>query len=68
MATAKCDNSADIINGLATVNVGAKLMKLYDNTQRTQHIASATGIGTLTNIDARYKYHGGVSGSGNWEH
>jgi hypothetical protein len=68
MATAKIRTSDDIINGLAVVGGGVAKPQTYDNTQRTQHYPSGDSLLVLQNINSRYKYHGGTSGSGNWEH
>ncbi len=67
MAFAKAITSNDIIAGLATVLNGNKAQN-YDNPDRDLHWASGDSLLLLTNIDRRYKLHGGAGGSGNWEH
>ncbi len=67
MALFRINAAADIVNGATVINTGAKFTT-YDNTARTQHIPSGTTPTVLSNINSRYLRHGGVSGSGQWEH
>lgn len=64
----KARTGQDIIHGLATVNSG-KAQSSYDPgaplTERTADVAS---LAEFTNLDGRYKRHGGTGGSGAWEH
>lgn len=68
MAVHKPISGNDTVNGLATVMTGSGRAKLYDNTQRTQHIPDPAGTAYAQNLDDRYRFHGGPGGSGNWEH
>lgn len=70
MAVAKAISANDQIEGLAAVASGEpkKAAQLYDPRQRTVHIPTPDGTAEMVNINARFLYHGGVGGSGNWEH
>lgn len=59
----------DIVNGGSIVCPGLSTTGYqYDNRDRTQHLASGDSLSLMQNLDTRYKYHGGVGGSGAWEH
>jgi hypothetical protein len=68
MAIAKAVTGNDIINGLAIVALGAAKPAIYDPVARVQDYPSGDSLRVLQNIDSRYLYHGGVGGSGAWEH
>ena len=63
----KAKTSSDIVLGIATVWQG-QTAATYDNTQRTVHYASGDSLGWVQNLNTRFDHHGGVGGSGNWEH
>jgi hypothetical protein len=70
VAQKKIITGKDIINGLCVVGGGSfgNAPATYDNPQRTQHFASGDSLKFFQEMDGRYRYHGGVGGSGNWEH
>ncbi len=66
---AKAVTGNNIFNGLVTVSQGDKAPANYNpGTPHTQTYASGDSLISTQNINRRYKLHGGVSGSGQWEH
>ncbi len=61
-------SSGDIINGQATVSVGGLGHLYYDPRDRDQHVVEPSGLAQFDRLNHAYHYHGGTSGSGNWEH
>jgi hypothetical protein len=68
MAVARIYTSQDIVNGIGTVIDGSLKPTNYDNKDRDVHIPSGDSLQFFQTLDKRYRYHGGVGGSGNWEH
>lgn len=67
MSVSKIINANDIINGLAVVQLGSSTDS-YDNPARSVHFTNPSGLQIVEELAARYIYHGGPGGSGNWEH
>lgn len=67
MAVGKCKITPDVIDGLVVVMNGEK-PSYYDNRDRNVHFTDVPGSGWMARLDSRFLHHGGVSGSGNWEH
>jgi hypothetical protein len=70
MAVALIYPNRNIINGQATVMTGG-LAESYNPTDRDVILSSGVDFTTqlpFSTLKTRYLYHGGVGGSGNWEH